>query len=454
MKVYKYILIMILFFSISACEDLLENELPADQVRFDEAVLNEQDLQELLNSAYDVNANAYNGKNQRLVELLADNLFIEGNSGNLVQVYNRASDFFNSDVGDYYKNPYETIYRANLVLENVENLNLDEAIENRFKGEAKFLRAISLFELVRLFAQPYGFTQDNTHIGIVIKTNTEIEAANRASVADVYQQIILDLEDAEDLLPMENGNYATTYSASAFLAKVHFQMNDFANAAQYATRVIEEGSFIFSDDINNRFSTDVSSEAVFTVISTGLEDNRASLFTGGYDSRGVEDDNFPTLLVSQDYFNLLKSNTNDLRSNWVEAVGNNRVFTKFNMDYFNVTVTSLTEMMLIAAESYGELDQNLPKAIEYINLIKDRAEVNLLDAGSSAGLVISEARSERRKEFGGEGLRLHELKRRAVKGENILIRNAPWDCDGMVLQFPASEIAIEGFTLNPEGGCN
>jgi len=436
-----------------SCADLLETELPSDELEKDIALTSKQDMQELLNSTYDVVANNFGGKIQRMSELLADNLFIDGNSGFLVQVYNRASDFFNSDVGDLYSGPYIAISRANTIIENLDFVELTEDEKNQLEGEAKFIRAICHFELVRLFAQPYGFIADNSHLGIVIKTSSAIEPKNRATVGEVYDQIIQDLQDAASLIPEENGNYATSYSAKAFLAKVHFQMNDFANAAQYASDVIENGPFVFSDDINNRIETTVSPEAIFSIISTSMNDDRASFFDD-YNSLNSTAETLPFILPSVEYFNILRSNSNDLRSEWVESVGQSRVFTKFNQQFFNVTVTSLTEMMLIAAESYGELDQNLSTAIDYLNQIKDRAEVSLLDAGASAGLVISEARNERRKEFGGEGIRLHELKRRAVNGENILIRNAPWDCDGMVLQFPASEIAVEGFTLNPEGGCN
>src|SRR5690606_41146730 len=136
---------------------------------------------------------------------------------------------------------------------------------------------------------------------------------------------------------------------------------------------------------------------------------------------------------------------NDLRSTWVDVkpsgTASIQVFTKFNPSFMSVSLTSLTEMMLIAAESYGELNTNLPAAADYINQIKARANVPLISEDPSAGIVIQETRVEKRKEFGGEGLRIHDLKRRAVKGEDVIVRGAPWDCNGMVLQFPASELS-------------
>jgi hypothetical protein len=49
---------------------------------------------------------------------------------------------------------------------------------------------------------------------------------------------------------------------------------------------------------------------------------------------------------------------------------------------------------------------------------------------------------------------MEQLKRRGAKGENIIIRGAPWNCPGMALQFPNGEFTSALFTGNPEGGCN
>jgi len=302
---------------------------------------------------------------------------------------------------------------------------------------------------VKSFAQPYGYTSDNSHLGIVVKTNADIGTDTRSSVKEAYELIESDLLEAVDLLPESNGNYANSYAAMAYLAKVYFQENDFENASAYATTLIESDAFTFSDNINNRYNQEVSSESIFTIISTNIEDNRAGTFKSMFDSRS----NIPVLLVSDDYYSLVNADGGD-RSMWVEDKGEAKVFTKFNIDYMNVSLSNLTEMMLIAAESNAEMQDNLSESIGYLNQIKQRANVNLMPLNASPELIISEARKERRIEFGGEGYRVDELKRRGVLGEDVLVRNAPWDCDGMVLQFPASELAIKGFTMNPEGGCN
>ncbi len=449
--IYTIILTLMMLGFNSCSDDFLENQLPSNQVELELGLSTADDMQELLNSVYDVMANANNGRGQKFSELLADNVFIPGNSGFLVQVYNRSSDFFNSDVGDYYKQPYIAISRANVVLENADNVGMPTDEVDRMKGEAKFLRAISHFELVRFFAQPYGYTPNNSHLGVVIRTSSEVTPKGRNTVEEVYNQIILDLSDAISLLPVANGNYATSNTAKAYLAKVYFQMNDFVNAATMAEEVITSGNYTFSSDVNNRYSTSIPSESIFTLISSDVDgDNSADEFIGKFRS----DIQAPTIQASNEYYSLVSSNPNDARSSWVSIdVDGVRSFTKYNMVYMNVTLASLTEMMLIAAESYGEQNTNLSTAIGYVNQIKSRAGISNISGSSTGNLVISEARKERRIEFGGEGYRIHELKRRGTKGEDVFIRTASWDCAGMVLQFPASEETIEGFVMNPEGGC-
>ena len=62
------------------------------------------------------------------------------------------------------------IYRCNVLLENMDLVtDLSAEQKARTTAEAKFLRAIGHFELVRMFANPYGFTGDNSHDGIPLR---------------------------------------------------------------------------------------------------------------------------------------------------------------------------------------------------------------------------------------------------------------------------------------------
>jgi starch-binding outer membrane protein, SusD/RagB family len=115
-------------------------------------------------------------------------------------------------------------------------------------------------------------------------------------------------------------------------------------------------------------------------------------------------------------------------------------------------------MKLIRAESASELGTNLPVAIADINDITTRAYAGTLTnltATASAATIKARVRAERKLEMVFEnGDRLQEIKRIGAKGEPSSSRGAPWNCDGMILKFPAIEASLYvNFVQNPSGTC-
>jgi hypothetical protein len=128
-----------------------------------------------------------------------------------------------------------------------------------------------------------------------------------------------------------------------------------------------------------------------------------------------------------------------------------------NKVFFNIPIIYLTELRLIRAECIAENGGDLNIAINDINAIRNRAfgeGLNDLPSTSTAAEIIAAARREYRIETMGEGKWIDQLKRIGAKGESVTVRNAPWNCPGMALQFPNSEFTSALFVGNPEGGCN
>lgn len=127
-------------------------------------------------------------------------------------------------LGDYktplmFQGPYTMIARANTVLERVPAIQMDKAQQNRIIGEAYFLRAFCYFTAVKLFGPVPLRTGSVTSI-----TDTNIP---RSSVADVYKQIIADLQQAETLMPYQDGpgagalGHVNKGAAQGLLTKVY-----------------------------------------------------------------------------------------------------------------------------------------------------------------------------------------------------------------------------------------
>lgn len=446
----------------SSCEDLLTQEPPEEGglLNPSDAIQTEQDLQELLNSAYDVLANAYNGKVQNPPNLLNDNLIRPQNNIDYESVWLRQTTIFNGSVSSAFGEYYIAILRANTVLYNLDEIEMSASSRQRFEAEARFIRGLCHFDVVRGWAQPYGYTSDNSHPGIAIRVDIDVSSATRSTVQEVYNFVLGDITHAIQNLPMSNDVYATSWSAKALEAEIRFQMHDYQAAMDLASECVNMSPFSFDSEVNKYQFPQVSPEALFFIYSatnpeSGSVDNRNGFFRNSYNSNGT-----PSLRVDPAFYHQLIFVGQALprASLYLEndQDGNITYMTNmFDAESFNIPLFTVTQMMLIRAESAAEMGGDLNGAIEDINAIRERAYnspiANLLPSASVED-IIEAARLERRMEFPFNGQRTYDLKRMGAQGEDIIIRDAPWDCPGMLLQFPATE-GTETFQLNPGGGC-
>ncbi|RZK60008.1 MAG: RagB/SusD family nutrient uptake outer membrane protein [Pedobacter sp.] len=447
----SFIVLSVITVASTGCKKFLETP-PIESLPKDVAIADETGLKSVMNSAYQIvgGGNMFGGKIQAINELLADQLNGSLLNGDFGEIFGRKTSVFGDYKNGMYTDMYQTIFRANTVLENLDKA---VSVKDNLEGQAKFIRALTHFQVVQLFAQPYGFTADNSHLGVPIRTSTAIDAGVRATVKQVYDQIIADLKVAEVKLPDDNGGYATKWAAKALLAKVYFQMNDFANAYLYSNQVITSNKFVL-DTYASRFATTGSKESIFRIIYTQNGYDPGSELKGQFRS----DNNAPTLRFTTDFYASVNT-ANDTRKALFETVKYPGIIAikKYNADHIEVPVLYLTEMKLIRAESAAETGTNLTVGAQDINDILNRAYAGTktIPLASSASLIKSNARFERSIELAGEGNRLSEIKRIGAKGENIDKRGAVWNCPGLILQFPQGEMASNtSFQRNIEGGCN
>lgn len=454
MKQLTFIFALISLISYTSCNKFLD-VTPEGEILAADAIKTPADMQLLLNGCYDVlRSGKFSGMLRGISELMSDNINGINISGDYNEYYLRNFTIFNGTTRDFWKDGYITIYRTNVVLQNLNIIELTEAEKNRIKGEALFIRAISHFEIVRLFAHPYGYTTDNSHLGIPLRLSPSKEPLARSTVQEVYNQVIKDLKEAVTLLPPTNGIYATSWSAKGYLAKIYFQMNNFTEAYNYTNDIITNGGFTFDPNIMGRFTTNGTSEAVFTLMSTGTQNNSGAKIAELFNSATR-----PVLIMSNDLYTASTTNADDERGKkWYKNTNGEAWSTRYNgLAYFRVPLVHLTELMLIRAESAAQLG-NTTTAISDLNKIRDRAYgagKNTVPNSTSATQLVQIARTERRLELATEGDRLHELKRIAVlENNNLQIRGKVWNCNDMILQFTDSEISANPVLVqNPKSGC-
>ncbi|RYY62272.1 MAG: RagB/SusD family nutrient uptake outer membrane protein [Chitinophagaceae bacterium] len=444
---------------LGSCSKFLERP-PEGQLTEEELFKTEDDVVAFTNGIYTlVGDNAFmGGRKQLLSELLGDEYRGEFFTGDYAEIYRRANSIFGGTRDDFYRKAYDVAGRSNIVL---SHLDLASTRKNEIEGTAKFFRAIAHFEVVRMFAQPWGFTNDNSHPGVPLRTELNLGSVNRSTVKEVYDQVIADLKAADDLLPEAPANakyYSVTkWAARAYLAKVYFQQNDFTNAFKYADEVIKSNRFLLDTDLDQRYSLGGSTEGILSI------EYSINFYMPGGELKGAfrSDVGLPNFRFTDQYFGIATARGADKRREWYTNTlqpGFN-LLTKYNKNEFDVPLVHLTEIQLIRAESAAETGAaNLATGISDINAIMTRAYGGTafnLPSSANAALVISTTRTERELELVGEGNRVQEIKRIGARsGANIDRRGSVWNCNGMILQFPKGEQdAFPGFVMNAEGGC-
>lgn len=226
MKKLIFTLIITTFIAAS-CEDFI-NILPESTVTIDVLYKTDKDFADALVGCYSVFDGIYDGDQEFMGELLGDDMEHQwATESSAVRM-----DFFTfindeSVVQSYWRDHYQAISRLNLLISQLEKA--DPAVvtkRDRYMGEAKFLRALSYFNLVRAFG-------DLPIVTAPISFEDAYKNA-RQPVAAVYDVIYNDLLDAETVLPVKytgsDVGRATLGAAKSLLGKAYLTQKDFVKA--------------------------------------------------------------------------------------------------------------------------------------------------------------------------------------------------------------------------------
>ena len=175
-----------------------------------------------------------------------------------------------------WEHNYRTIFAANQVIANVPGIDMDVEERDRFVAEAKFIRALSYFNLVTLFG----------NVPLITAPLTASDRPATATSAELWGQIEQDLtEAAADLPPSYTGadiGRATSGAATALLGKAHLQQREWDAAAAAFEEVVSSNRYSLMADYgaNFREATDNNAESIFEVQFT--DQNVLSQGSAGY----------------------------------------------------------------------------------------------------------------------------------------------------------------------------
>ncbi len=258
-------LLLIMFVALfNSCDDFLE-ENPVDRYVVSNVYTDEAGAIASVTSIYNGLYSLYERYMYLLFDLPVDD---EKNGQGMPNQYLQNFEYMrytpnNTFVMNYWIYCYRGISRANNAIEQIPDIEMDEALKARLLNEAKFLRALYFFNLVRAFGDvplPLGTTVDQT-------------ITERVPLNEVYAQIISDLTDAKALPISYSGSNvgrATSGAASVLLGYVYVTMENWAAAVTELGAVVNNEStygYGLWDDLkdNYRIATENGKECVFSV---------------------------------------------------------------------------------------------------------------------------------------------------------------------------------------------
>ena len=237
---YNLIAIALLGFSFSSCSDFLEQN-PQTDLSENDFYKTADDILSAVNGVYsslqegDIYGNWY-----VFGEIPSDNT--RNQLSGSVTTQNEFDQFYidtqNSMIANFWKAAYKVINRTNTVLGRIDGIEINTELANRYKLECKFIRALMYFNLVRVYGD----------VPLVLKEISISESYDilREPKENVYNQIIADLKEAQDLpvsySTAEDGR-ATQGAAKALLANVYMTLHKYAEAETILAEIINSGRY-------------------------------------------------------------------------------------------------------------------------------------------------------------------------------------------------------------------
>ncbi|RXK86573.1 RagB/SusD family nutrient uptake outer membrane protein [Filimonas effusa] len=394
----------------------------------------------------------------------ADELYSPSLNGDYQYYFETASKITLSNPGysdKIWRTAYKGIFNANAIIEGVNastSKELTAAFRKRLLGEALAVRAMSYFYLVNLF--------EKIPLALTIDFNV-LQRLPSANPADVYRQIISDLEEASGYLSEGyDGNNVeririNKWYVKAMLARVYLFAKDYEKAFRNASEVIGQTQLFQLENLDNVFTTG-SREVIFQLKQTNISYARGNATPEGYFFTGK----FLTPLLMNAF------ETGDNRKTaWVSPItatptrpaGFTPAKYKINFNNYEVggfrsqyyVVMRLAEMFLVRAEANmlgGAANKN--SAIDDLNEIRKRAGLTVLPYTLTAQEVTAAIAQERRIELFAEwGHRWLDLKR-TNKASEVLFRisyKQPWNQHQLLYPVPPEEILWDNNLSQNEG---
>jgi len=449
-KIFNFLIISVIGIGMISCsEESLLDLSPVNNISIDDAFSSPSLIESSINGMYNAAAiGQYNSTNPNGGRgYVWGAAFVEQgdcrgedvvNTATFYQLtYTATYDPTTANNVYYWIDGYRLINRANLVIEGVSkaiaNGTITKAVGDDYIGQAKFLRAITHFELLTYFARPYNFTSGASHPGIPyrevgIDTQNEIDTEilmGRNTVADCYQKVLTDLTDAETSITNTTLTKASKKAAIAFKTRVYLHMRDWDKVVSEGAKI--KGTYTLTASPNGPFMDNyLNTESIFSTLQVAtLNPGVNAALASQYNRRTLV---CISPIIWRDPSWLVDDKRREDNSTATDR-GTGMVFTasgkKHTLKYKDgVTYTDAApviryaEVLLNMAEAHArKTSPDLSTSLALLNEVRNRALANVATQEykianfNNATALVGAILKERRIEFLMEGRRWSDIHR-------------------------------------------
>ena len=340
------------------------------------------------------------------------------------------------EFNDFWKAPYTGITQCNLVLDHLDAIDMDEALRDRIRGEALFLRSYYYFSLVQVFGDVPLFTE------LIPPDELKIP---RTPKATIFAQIVADCDRAALLLPETQPSTdvgrATTGAAYALAAKTYLYEKNWEKTLEYVAKVKALGIYALVPDYGDNFrkETQNNSESVWEIQHANLELGVGNFLNQWWASKKVSGYGFAEVTAAfvnafepddprlgftvaqnnEDYFGIVyKPSFSSTGYSPRKYLQSDSVVTQKADGDINYTAIRYAEVLLWEAEAYTELGQ-VQDAQAPLEEVRARARAQASDPATALPAITTTdpqimreaVRHERMVELGFELHRFFDLVR-------------------------------------------
>ena len=363
-------------------------------------------------------------------EVRSDEMYNTEKTGRLLGVSTYTMKTTEQEAESTWKAIYRVIGNANIAINAADNLTWggsNDPVEianeiKRLKGQAYTIRALALFDLLRLYGQQYA----GGTLGVPIPLQYDPNASStRATVAQTEAQIESDLNRANALFEAigdvveqtssSEKNYISPLALKAIASRYYLYKGDYAKVAELSEEIISSGKYAVAakDDLQGTFSKPDAGNSVFE-LTVGTT---SSLSSDAYDYLVHYSPGYAQLAVSEQAVNLYEAG--DVRRTFITSgvLGGQTKYFLNNKFYGlqgsnNIKVIRYEEVLLNAIEAHLNTDDTAgtgDKTKGYYNTL--RHERGLSDVSA---VSLDDLKKERVRELVGEGQRYWDLLRWAA----------------------------------------